>query len=255
MNNKIKAYVDILFSDIPDGYRTRELKEEILVNLDERMNDYISQGMSENKAYTKAITDMGDIDEILDELNIGSDDIGCENKNKEENDAFDYFDEDISGKQKNKEIDFEKVEEYRAKKIKLMSLGVAILILSVVSPAITEDNKYENIGILIMFLMAAIGVGIVIYSNRYSIEGLKKEYYRYNDEYFNKDEQTRYTKTEIENKEPDYIKSISSIVWSLTLIVFLCIGFLKGGWGYAWIVFIIAGIFMEIFKLMYYTRK
>ena len=47
MNERIKNYVDLLFSKIPASNKSIELKEEILTNMNDRMQDYLEEGKSE----------------------------------------------------------------------------------------------------------------------------------------------------------------------------------------------------------------
>ena len=68
MNSKIKNYVDVLFNDIPMTRKAAELKEEILSTLNEHFEAHLAEGKSENQAYTEALSDMGDIDELLESL-------------------------------------------------------------------------------------------------------------------------------------------------------------------------------------------
>ncbi len=83
MNNKIKNYVDVLFSDIPRTNKAIEMKEEVLSNLSDKFDDFIKQGMSETQAYSMAVSSMGDIDEMLE--NIKPDAEFIEKAHKSEN--------------------------------------------------------------------------------------------------------------------------------------------------------------------------
>jgi hypothetical protein len=66
--NKIEQYVERNFMDIPDSPRKEQLKQEILLNLREKVHDLIQNGKSEEDAQNKAIVDFGDIDDIRQEL-------------------------------------------------------------------------------------------------------------------------------------------------------------------------------------------
>ena len=68
MNKKLTNYVNGLFSDYPNTKKVQELKEEILSNLNEHFEDAVKNGASENKAYTEAISKLGDIDELLQSI-------------------------------------------------------------------------------------------------------------------------------------------------------------------------------------------
>ncbi|MBI9048142.1 MAG: hypothetical protein JEZ00_01875 [Anaerolineaceae bacterium] len=72
MENRIKNYVDELFEGIYITGPLKEMKEEICVNLLEKINDYITSGESENSAYEKAIANLGDMDELLNGLKKAS---------------------------------------------------------------------------------------------------------------------------------------------------------------------------------------
>ncbi|MEG1049859.1 MAG: permease prefix domain 1-containing protein [Oscillospiraceae bacterium] len=68
MNNKVKNYVDALFTGVPRSKKATELKEELLSNMSERFEDYMAQGKTEIQAYSLAVSNMGDVDGLLSEL-------------------------------------------------------------------------------------------------------------------------------------------------------------------------------------------
>src|SRR6476660_29092 len=61
---KIKQHVERLFQDLPDTEEVIQVKEEIIMNLEEKAQDLMVQGKSEEDAINKTIVDFGDIDEI-----------------------------------------------------------------------------------------------------------------------------------------------------------------------------------------------
>ena len=63
---KEKVYVDRLFADYDDTSSLRDFKEEITVNLRERVEEFISGGMTNDEAFDKAIAELGDITAIAD---------------------------------------------------------------------------------------------------------------------------------------------------------------------------------------------
>ncbi len=67
---KIKSHVDRLFKDVPDSEEKEILKQEIIENLEEKVQDLIKQGKEEEDAINKAIIDFGDIEEIKVELTV-----------------------------------------------------------------------------------------------------------------------------------------------------------------------------------------
>lgn len=72
MKDKIKKYVDGLFTDIYETQALRELKEEISANLLEKTNDLVAGGASETVAFQKAVADLGDMSELVGSLKKAS---------------------------------------------------------------------------------------------------------------------------------------------------------------------------------------
>lgn len=224
MNKKVKAYIDAIFSDLGDERELEELREEIATNLDERMQDYIDMGMSENKAYTKAILELGDIDEII-----------WENK-KIVNNANDEY--------RYSEKKSDNSDENQRKRYILLSVGVALTIVSIIFPIIAEEvEAYESILNSCMFLTIAIGVGMIVYSTRYikKREEVEKSFQTIDDR-------------EDYNIKKRKIKSINEVVWVLATLIFLVVGFFLYGWSYAWIIFIIAALINKILVLVYVEK-
>ena len=64
----IKDFVEGLFSDIPDSAEKANIKQEIILNLEEKVQDLTDAGKDEEDAINKAIVDFGDIEEIKKDL-------------------------------------------------------------------------------------------------------------------------------------------------------------------------------------------
>ena len=64
----IREYVEELFKDIPDSERKENIKQEIIQNLEEKVQDLLQTGKEEEDAINKTIVDFGDIQEIKNEL-------------------------------------------------------------------------------------------------------------------------------------------------------------------------------------------
>jgi hypothetical protein len=68
---KIRSHVEEWFKDIPDSEAKETMKEEIVQNLEEKVQDLIRKGKAEEDAINKAIVDFGDIADIKEELGGG----------------------------------------------------------------------------------------------------------------------------------------------------------------------------------------
>jgi len=66
---KIKKYVNELFKDAPKTNKTEELKEELLLDLNEKYNDLIKEGKTKTEAYNEVISGIGDTTELINSLN------------------------------------------------------------------------------------------------------------------------------------------------------------------------------------------
>lgn len=73
--------MDNLFADIYDTKQLSELKEEISANLLEKINDLRASGMKEDEAFNEAVSSLGNMDELVENLKKAS-------KEKFEDDFF-----------------------------------------------------------------------------------------------------------------------------------------------------------------------
>lgn len=79
MKERIRQYVDGLFEDIYETKQLRELKEEISANMLEKINDFLAGGDTGDKAFEKAVSELGDMSELIAGLKKASDEKSFEN--------------------------------------------------------------------------------------------------------------------------------------------------------------------------------
>lgn len=122
MKEKLKEHIQILFADAerrsPDNRQLAELKEELLQNTLEKYDHMIETGRTPETAYALAISGIGDIEELLNDV-IGEDPIArtaCEakpadtpanpafgDKDPEGNPESDETDENVDGDEDDEE--------------------------------------------------------------------------------------------------------------------------------------------------------
>jgi len=68
MKNKIDASVAAIFENYEETSQLKDFKEEITVNLLEKVRDYMQKGADEDEATGKALSELGDITEIADSI-------------------------------------------------------------------------------------------------------------------------------------------------------------------------------------------
>lgn len=68
--DQIRNYVDTMFSSLPDTETVREMKRNILANMQEHYEELLSQGIGREEALNTVISQFGSIDEIKKELGM-----------------------------------------------------------------------------------------------------------------------------------------------------------------------------------------
>lgn len=70
MSTRLRTYVDTLFEDAPTAPRIYDLKEELLANLEEKYEDLLAAGYSEEDAYASVISGLGDAESLIASLSV-----------------------------------------------------------------------------------------------------------------------------------------------------------------------------------------
>lgn len=68
MSKQLEKYLDSVFSSYEDSSVARELKEELLYDFQEKLNDLKKQGIAEEEAYQMTIDSIGDITETIESI-------------------------------------------------------------------------------------------------------------------------------------------------------------------------------------------
>lgn len=141
--DKVKNYVDELFKDAPSTKKTRELKEELLLDLEEKYNDLIKDGKKESVAYNAVISGIGDIDELLN-MNVS-------------------IEQDTN--------------KLRKKNALVVSVCVGLYILAFIVAIILDEvvNADDAITGITFFAIGGISTCILIYNNMSKPKYLKKD--------------------------------------------------------------------------------
>ena len=68
METNLRNYIESLFEEAPKTRKAFELQEEMIQNLTEKYHDLLNEGKSEEVAYNIAVSSIGDIRDLLREL-------------------------------------------------------------------------------------------------------------------------------------------------------------------------------------------
>lgn len=224
MNAKIQNYVDVLFKGIPNTKKAQELKEEILSNLNEHFEAHIAEGKSENQAYTESLSDLGDVDELLKDLEP---------------------EQELKGK----------IDVYRQRRARNTSIAVMLYILSVVCVIIFgsisdvfnvgNGEGFEVVGVVLMFVLIAAATGLLIYTHMSMPEDVSKYISRPSagGEGFGPS-----------NKKLKKLAAFMKMYWCIVLIVYLGVSFGTGAWHLTWIIWIIGACLKNAIFMFFDTN-
>ncbi len=68
LDQRIKAYFDNLFSGVGPSQQLFDLKEELTINMKEKITDYRARGMNDEQAFKEAVVSMGDLSGLVDDM-------------------------------------------------------------------------------------------------------------------------------------------------------------------------------------------
>lgn len=234
----IKNYLESMFAKLPNTPEVRKAKDELWQMMEDKYNELIAEGMSDNAAVGTVISEFGNLDELAEDLGINNVVEASENEER-------------------REITLEDAKEYllaEKKRAWQIALGVAFCILSLVPTSLFEAfGLNASVGAALMFPMIAVGVVLFIYS---SVNMKKWEYM--NKEACSMDFATRdYVKDEESRYLPKYALQLAIGV-ALCVISFVPAAFmgdLTVGAGYVdfdefggalLFMFVAAGVFMIV---------
>lgn len=211
MNSKIKNYVDVLFNDIPNTRKASELKEEILSTLNDHFEEHIKEGKSENQAYTEALADLGDVDELLQSL---------------------APEKDIK----------DKMDSYNKFRAKNTAIAVSLYIfaaLCLVGPAgvsavwrIGDVEKVGIIGLIALLVITVIATGILVYT-KMSVPQDVEPYLK------DKKEKQHFNKATSSGR---FMNAFMKTWGLIIVVVYLGVSFSTGRWEITWLIWLIGAV-------------
>lgn len=147
--NTIENYVEAMFSNLPKNAEVISVKSDILSNMQEKYAFLLEEGISENEAVGIVISEFGQIDELIDNLDI-------------EVEKQPDLDKPII-----KPLSHEYILDYLAtrKKIGLL-IGLGVVLCTIGVSSLLFFNAYGSLfgGMISLILLLAIGVSLFIYS-------------------------------------------------------------------------------------------
>ena len=216
MKEDLSSHIDKLFENAPDDSKIRELKKELLSNVTARYDDLIAQGRSEEDAYKIAIGGIGDVDELI--------------RNIENDKIYNYA---------HRESRQRRSAAIVATAIGLYIIAVAVLILFDVL------GFNDEIGCVVMFVIVAVATSMLVYNAM-----TRPKYLKTDDTIVEEFKEWKHANSE----EGQIYRSVCSVMWTVIVAVYLFISFFFKSWACSWIIFIIGAALQNIIKLSFEVR-
>lgn len=211
----IRIGVEEVFKGAPHTKKVQELKEELTGNLEARYEDLIAEGKDSEEAYKMVMGSIGDIDELIATV----------------------VDQDP--------LNLERVQKEREKTAKVVVSAIALYILSVIAVIFIEEygGRYlEPLGIGVFFMFSGAATCLLVYHFLSRPNYVKAE--------ASIVEEFKEWKQASSQKKQIY-DSITSIMWSLIIVIYFGASFILGIWSYSWIIFIMGVAIQRIIKLVF----
>jgi hypothetical protein len=191
-----------------------EMRDELEAKLCDRYDDLIKHGHDEDTAFKIAIEGIGDFDELIRGLK----------------------DDEIK--------DPEVIQMQRQRSALIVSISVAIYILSLIFPLIFGffGRAGGTIGLVLMFICWAGATMMLVYNGMTSPRHEKR-----GDTIV---EEFKAWSSQNEDKKA-MKKMITSVVWSVATMLFLLLGVFCNVWEHAWLLFPLAAVVTNIVFMMF----
>ncbi len=147
----IKTYLDSLFASLPDNAKTQQAKTDMLANMRDYYRDLLRDGKSEEEAIGAVISAFGSLDELRADLGLPL--------QSDPNHAEAAADDDAITESELRHF-WQSVDHFATQ----IALGVLLCCISVALPAYAGTSRYEVFGVIGMFLLDAIAVGLFIWA-------------------------------------------------------------------------------------------
>lgn len=149
----IKNYLESMFAQLPNTPEVWKAKDELWQMMEDRYNDLIGSGKTENEAVGAVIAEFGNLEELADTLGISQ----AMNQTRQAN---------------AKTLNLEDALAFVREKSKgAFVIGIAVLLFiccctgPIVATSLVDNDASAGLGTVCMFLMIAAGVGLCVFEN------------------------------------------------------------------------------------------
>lgn len=209
--NTIRNYINAMFSSLPRTPEILRLQAEMLENIEDKYNDLLRAGKSENEAVGIILADIGSADDLKEELGISQEESYAQSL--DDHSAF-----------------LAERAAFQKKFAVAIACGVMLCICALIAGAIC-DSLTHNDGITAIAFFGPIAAAVAIFV-----------YFGIRDDWYNEQYKELYHPIEPDADEKSLSSLISSILFPVATILYLFIGFSLGLWHPGWIIFPLCGV-------------
>jgi len=224
MNENLSNHLDLLFEKAPKTRRAFELKEELLVNSEERYNDLLTSGVTPENSYKNVINSIGNVSELF--------------KGLEEMSLNDVKEVD----EKNKKMAIIKTA---AVGIYIFSVFVLIL-FGMLEDTLNTRLELSLIGFMLMILIDIIPTCMLVY-----VSSVYPNYRKHDNTVV---ENFKEWKSETQ-KSKSVKGAVTLVLWTLTVLLYFAISFTTFAWYSTWIIFLVALCAQAVVELLFRLRE
>lgn len=224
MKEKITQHFNQIFAEAPKTRKALDLKQEMIQNAMDKYDDMVADGYSEEDAYTNVVESIGDVSELFPEM--------------EERNLLTLPEKD------------------RKKRAVLMAAAVGMYIFAGVvffgfgllgGMLHNYHFDFASLGLVIALLICIAPTIMLVYAVNMYPGYTKKD----QSDMVEKYKEIRHNN----NREKAVRRSINSIIWTLTVVLYFIISFATYEWQITWIIFLIALCVQSIVKLIFSLRE
>lgn len=208
MNERIQNYVNELFEDAPKKRSILEMQEELISNMNEKYDDLLRQGKSEEEAFSLVQAGIGDIEALIADV------------------------ADVDRRS------FAATATSNRRGSLLIAIGVALYFIAVAAMILMEEFAgLGELGVIVFLCIAAVATAIVIYG-----ASMKKKPYSREDDTFVEEYKE---KMSMSDKTSRMRGALSSTLWILIVLTYFLVSFLTRSWHITWVIFLIGAVLQQ----------
>jgi hypothetical protein len=222
MNERMRNHIEKLFEEAPKTRKAFELREELLVNSEERYQDLLATGVSSDDAFKHVISSIGNVNELFQ---------GLEELKVEDRAEL--------------EAKIQKIAIIRTVAVGLYIFSAFVFLVCAMFDMYSRLDL-AMIGMATMVFIAIIPTCMLVYAaNIYPR-------YRRTEDTIVED----FKEWKSETKKVKSVKgAITCIVWTATLLLYFAVSFATFAWYVTWVIFIAAACVQAIVELIFRLKE